>query len=178
MKHRGFTLIELLVVIAIIAVLMGILMPALHRAREQGQRARCQGNLRQLQMAWIIYADDNDGYIVNGMTGRNRTKSTPSGYGEEFDLDETDKILEKAWMGKAWDDDYEEGVSADEKLQRLHIEAGALFPFVSNIKIFKCPTGNRGELQSYNIVDSMNGYERDDTPGKKYGKTPTLHKNG
>ncbi len=52
-SRRGFTLIELLVVIAIIAVLMAILMPSLNRAREQGKRASCLSNLKQLQMAWI-----------------------------------------------------------------------------------------------------------------------------
>jgi prepilin-type N-terminal cleavage/methylation domain-containing protein len=53
---KGFTLIELLVVIAIIAVLMAILMPALHRAREQGKRAACLSNLKQMTLAWIMYA--------------------------------------------------------------------------------------------------------------------------
>ncbi len=159
MKQRGFTLIELLVVIAIIAILMGILMPALNRAREQGQRARCQGNLKQLQMAWIMYADDNEGKIVNGATG--------------YDRDD-----EKAWVGKGWDDNgYEIGTPADELVQREAIEKGALYPFVNNIKVYKCPTGNRGELQSYNIVDSMNGYERDNTPGKRFGKTILYIKN-
>jgi len=62
----GFTLIELLVVIAIIAVLMAILMPALNRAREQGKRAACLSNLKQLTLSWIMYADDNDDRIVNG----------------------------------------------------------------------------------------------------------------
>ncbi len=47
-RTKGFTLIELLVVIAIIAILMAILMPALHRAREQGKRAVCLGNLKQM----------------------------------------------------------------------------------------------------------------------------------
>jgi len=62
----GFTLIELLVVIAIIAVLMAILMPALNRAREQGKRAACLSNLKQMTLSWIMYADDNDDRIVNG----------------------------------------------------------------------------------------------------------------
>jgi len=56
-KSKGFTLIELLVVIAIIAVLMAILMPALYRAREQGKRAVYLNNLKQLSLAWIMYAD-------------------------------------------------------------------------------------------------------------------------
>ena len=48
-RHKGFTLVELLVVIAIIALLMGILMPALNRAREQGKRGVCLNNLKQLR---------------------------------------------------------------------------------------------------------------------------------
>ena len=66
-RSRGFTLIELLVVIAVIAVLMGILMPALNRAREQGKRAACLSHLKQMQLAWTLYADENDGRIVCGM---------------------------------------------------------------------------------------------------------------
>jgi prepilin-type N-terminal cleavage/methylation domain-containing protein len=72
MKVRAFTLIELLVVVAIIAVLMGLLMPALRAAREHGQRAVCLSNLRQLTAAWIMYADDNDGKLVNAMTKGDR----------------------------------------------------------------------------------------------------------
>jgi len=71
-KQKGFTLIELLVVIAIIAVLMAILMPALNRAREQGKRAICLNNLKQLSLAWILYADDNDDKIVSGAGGVDR----------------------------------------------------------------------------------------------------------
>ncbi len=62
-------MIELLVVIAIIAVLMAILIPALHRVREQGKRAVCLNNLRELALVWIMYADDNDDKLVNGAIG-------------------------------------------------------------------------------------------------------------
>ena len=58
--QRGFTLIELLVVIAIIALLMGVLMPALMRAKEAGKTIKCQANLRTLTTAWYSYAMDND----------------------------------------------------------------------------------------------------------------------
>ena len=60
-RRNGFTLIELLVVIAILALLMGILMPALSRAREQARRGRCGAQMKQTCLALMMYASENDG---------------------------------------------------------------------------------------------------------------------
>ncbi len=60
MGQRGFTLIELLVVIAIIAILAAILFPVFSRAREKARQASCLSNLKQLALAWEMYAQDYD----------------------------------------------------------------------------------------------------------------------
>ncbi len=66
MRARAFTLIELLIVIAIVALLMGILLPALGRARSAGMRLVCASNARQLQLANSAYTGDHDGHFAPG----------------------------------------------------------------------------------------------------------------
>jgi prepilin-type N-terminal cleavage/methylation domain-containing protein/prepilin-type processing-associated H-X9-DG protein len=73
MGRRAYTLVELLVVIAIIAILASILLPALAQGKEQGRRANCISNFRQLHLAWKLYIDDNNGVLPINNGGAPRT---------------------------------------------------------------------------------------------------------
>jgi prepilin-type N-terminal cleavage/methylation domain-containing protein/prepilin-type processing-associated H-X9-DG protein len=144
---KGFTLIELLVVIAIIAVLMAILMPALNRVREQGKRAVCLSNMKQLTLAWILYADENDDVLVNGAIGySNRNMSWGNHTGEI------------AWV---------DAFSTDEEVAKQGIMDGALWPYIKDLKLYRCPTGRRGEALTYAIMFSMNSVNHPPTQGVK-----------
>jgi prepilin-type N-terminal cleavage/methylation domain-containing protein/prepilin-type processing-associated H-X9-DG protein len=158
-RSRAFTLVELLVVIAIIAILMAILMPALNLVREQGKRAVCLNNLRQLMLAWMLYADENEESIVNGAGGFHYTAGGMTQDGA------APGIVERAWVGKGWGDNWNSpgysGVSEAE--QKKAIGEGALWPVATNYRIYKCPTGTRGEWVTYAAVDSMNGLPRSGT---------------
>jgi prepilin-type N-terminal cleavage/methylation domain-containing protein len=170
----GFTLVELLVVIAIIALLMGILLPALNRARETGKRVVCMSGLRQLTIGWMAYAESNGDKIVNGAptTGEQctdcpggpayRTRAVPPLPSDTFDYPLHGREL--PWIGYAPGPPW--GPTRDECAQKCAITSGALWKYIQNQKIYRCPTGNKGELITYVAIDGVNGLPRQDTKAK------------
>lgn len=138
-KKSAFTLIELVVVIAIIAILLAVFIPSLRLARERGQRAVCLSNLRQLTIAWTLYADDNDGKLVWAASGT------------------TEQSGLVGWVGPA----FAFSNNRSEVLQNP--EKGPLWPYIQDIDIYRCPSGRAGSVVTYEIVSAANGSDLNGT---------------
>src|SRR5947207_12949144 len=115
----AFTLIELLVVIAIIAVLASMLLPALAKAKAKSLQTKCLNNLKQLQVCYVMYADDNNEVLP-------LNHAVP------------DRSLKDSWVVG----------DAKRDTSTSNIEAGVLFKYNSSIAIYRCPGDKSRTLPS------------------------------
>ncbi|HEX3988831.1 MAG TPA: prepilin-type N-terminal cleavage/methylation domain-containing protein [Verrucomicrobiae bacterium] len=117
-KKRAFTLIELLVVIAIIAILAAMLLPVLSKSKGAAEGTTCNNNIRQLTLAWLLYASDNNDLLVNNY-GKPETTSTRN----------------------TWAANVEDWSNSDDNTNLLYLTKTLFSPFHNrSAGIFKCPS--------------------------------------
>ena len=137
----AFTLIELLVVIAVFALLLALLIPVLRSARELGHRTVCLNNLKQLTQAWIAYADQYDGKLVSGRAFGTRTK----------------RYTLNGWVG------YDFMPPGERPPWKPDPDKGALWSYLRDRKVYRCPRGREGHKVTYATVIAANGADVEGT---------------
>ncbi|MCI0534308.1 MAG: type II secretion system GspH family protein [Verrucomicrobiales bacterium] len=151
---RGFTLLELLAVIAIVGVLAALLSSALNQTKARAHQIGCLNNLRQLQQAWIFYAEDNDDMLP---LNRSMPSALPKAFG---------------WRNTA--DSWVTG-NPKEDTSTQNIENGSLFRYVNSPSIYRCPADDTRvavkaslrRTRSYSMSAYLNGDEVDVDPRVK-----------
>jgi len=137
-RTTGYTLIELLVTISIIAVLSSLLLSATSKAKQRTSAARCVSNLRQLQLGWTMYADENDGHLPINTAVWNRVWRSESNSWTGFSsavLDETPEQIMK----------------------------GSLWPYMQAAQVFVCPSDHsltrtrKPRVRSYSLNGNLAG---------------------
>ena len=160
-KRKGFTLIELLVVISIIALLVSILMPALNRARQQATAAVCQGNQKALITAWIMYAGDNGGRIVGGVSKHPNYSGLPC-YDAAWIWGPT--VTETGVICAFSGNDTNLISARGQEYRKEGIRRGKLWKYSKTAEIYHCPGDKsfkqgapKDQYVSYAITGAMNG---------------------
>jgi prepilin-type N-terminal cleavage/methylation domain-containing protein/prepilin-type processing-associated H-X9-DG protein len=172
-SEDGFTLVELLVVIAIIALLMAVLLPALNRAREQGKRAVCMSQIKQLQAAWYMYCDDNTEKVPIGDIGY--SWSFPQSIGNpQLAWREWPHLLHPNakpsaatnwnFNGPGWTTpnrpcySFMEAPGLSDEIWQHAISEGTMWRYVKDYKVYRCPVGDKGVRATYTMAHSMNAW--------------------
>ncbi len=124
--------------------------------RMRAKRLICLANLKQLTLAWTQFAEDNDGFIVNGAPLGSTTC-------QAYTPTSGDHANEKPWVGRDWGNNYGGVQPISEGCKEDAIRDGALWPYCQELKLYRCPTVYPGDVRSYTIIDGMNGLRRSGT---------------
>jgi prepilin-type N-terminal cleavage/methylation domain-containing protein/prepilin-type processing-associated H-X9-DG protein len=142
-RQQAFTIIELMVVIAIIAILAGLLLPALSRSKGKASQSVCINNFKQLTLAWKMYADENDGRLVTTYYFKDGQVNT------------------NAWVRGSMNDNTAIYPRVDAGVKDSGnpngIMRGSLYPYSKSVDIYRCPMDKSERVRSYSLNGWMGG---------------------
>ncbi len=162
-KQAGFTLIELLVVIAIIALLVAIVLPSLSKAKELAAAVVCLSNENQLLTAYLLYAEENDGFLTDGDTAspgqQGRKTFNRSALGEG-------RVTVHCWVGEP------EGgnKTLDDKIEGFG--QGSLWRYFEAPKVYNCPADKRWRKPIGSGIGGYRSYSIGKPLSKRYPGNP------
>ncbi|MGA9779418.1 MAG: prepilin-type N-terminal cleavage/methylation domain-containing protein [Limisphaerales bacterium] len=164
-QKGGFTLIELLVVIAIIAILAAMLLPALGAAKQRAQSVGCMNNSRQIMLAWIMYANDEQDVLA------------PNDYPwltSYYFASPTQQSEMKNWVVGTMEDFADGTIKLG--TPELMSPNSVLSPYLPNPKVYRCPADNYFDPNSKSV--HPRSYSMNSAVGTTYSSSPPLTPSG
>jgi len=158
-KRTGFTKIDMIVTLGCLAFIFANAQIISAGGRGKAKKDVCLANLRLLTAGWQVYAEDNAGKIVNGApTSGTLCPDCPENCNAKATEYTGHGDTELPWIGPSWNQNQWLFGPASVCCQKCAISTGAMWKYTKDYDTYRCPIGIKGQMVTYSIIDSMNGF--------------------